>query len=110
MKNRNLELWNRGWHLPYEFTGWEYSIAGTWEFNDYDEVSEWAFIEIDVDVSQKWIIETDDHLQPHVLSVRFLEDIRLEMQELINNDLLNYDFWEWKASNDESNYNFYHEL
>ena len=32
------------------------------------------------------------------------------LQEIINSDLLNYDFWEWKASNDESNYNFYHEL
>ena len=39
-----------------------------------------------------------------------LEDLRLEMQELINNDLENYDFWEWKISNDDSNYNFYHEL
>jgi hypothetical protein len=24
--------------------------------------------------------------------------------------LVHYNFWEWKASNDESNYNFYHEL
>jgi hypothetical protein len=69
MENRNLELWNRGWELTYEFTGWQYSIAGTWEFNDYDEVSEFAFIELDVEVSQKWIIETDDHLQPHILGV-----------------------------------------
>ena len=110
MKNRTLEIWNRGFELHYDFAGWQYSIAGTWEFNDYDEVSEFAFIELDVEVSQKWIIETDDHLQPHVLGVRLLEDLRLEMQELINNDLENYDFWEWKISNDDSNYNFYHEL
>jgi len=51
MENRILEFWNKGWELTYEFTGWTYSIAGTWEFNDYDEVSEYAFIELDVDVS-----------------------------------------------------------
>jgi hypothetical protein len=44
------------------------------------------------------------------LGVRILEDLRLEMQEIINSDLANYDFWEWKVSNDDSNYNFYHEL
>ena len=110
MENRNLELWNRGWELTYEFTGWQYSIAGTWEFNDYDEVSEFAFIELDVEVSQKWIIETDDHLQPHVLGVRLLEDLRLEMQEIINSDLAHYNFWEWKQNNDDCNYTFYHEL
>ena len=110
MENRNLGIWNRGWELTYEFLGWQYSIAGTWEFNDYDEVSEYAFIELDVEISQKWIIETDDHLQPHVLGVRLLEDLRLEMQEIINSDLQHYDFWEWKASNDESNYNFYKEI
>ena len=110
MENRILEIHHREWNLNYEFAGWEFSIAGTWEFNDYDEVSEYAFIELDVEVSQKWIIETDDHLQPHVLGVRLLEDLRLEMQELINNDLENYDFWEWKVSNDDSNYTFYHEL
>ena len=110
MENRNLELWNRGWELTYEFLGWQYSIAGTWQFNDYDEVSEFAFIELDVEVSQKWLIKTDDHLQPHLLGVRLLEDLRLEMQEIINSDLANYDFWEWKVRNDDSNYNFYHEL
>ena len=110
MENRNLEIWNRGFELHYEFTGWQYSIAGTWEFNDYDEVSEFAFIELDVKVSQKWIIETDDHLQPHVLGVRLLEDLRLEMQEIINSDLAHYDFWEWKINNDDSNYTFYHEI
>jgi hypothetical protein len=110
MKNRTLEIWNRGFELHYDFAGWQYSIAGTWEFNDYDEVSEFAFIELDVEISQKWIIETDDHLQPHVLGVRLLEDLRLEMQEIINSDLANYDFWEWKIRNDDSNYNFYHEL
>ena len=110
MENRNLCVWTRGWELTYEFIGRQYSIAGTWEFNDYDEVSEFAFIELDVAVSQKWIIETDDHLQPHVLGVRLLEDLRLEMQEIINSDLAHYDFWEWKINNDDSNYNFYHEL
>ena len=59
---------------------------------------------------EKWIIETDDHLQPHIINIRILEDVRLEMQEAINSDLANYNFWEWKISNDESNYNFYHEL
>ena len=43
MENRNLEFWNKGWELTYEFLGWQYSIAGTWEFKDYDEVSEVAF-------------------------------------------------------------------
>lgn len=110
MENRNLSVNHRSWELMYEFAGWQYSIAGTWEFNDYDEVSEFAFIEIDVEISEKWIIETDDHLQPHVLGVRILEDVRIEMQEIINSDLANYDFWEWKVNNDDSNYNFYHEL
>ena len=32
------------------------------------------------------------------------------MQEAINSDLAHYNFWEWKVSNDDSNYNFYHEL
>ena len=41
---------------------------------------------------------------------RLLEDLRLEMQEAINSDLAHYNFWEWKVSNDDSNYNFYHEL
>jgi hypothetical protein len=77
MENRNLEFWNKGWELTYEFLGWQYSIAGTWEFKDYDEVSEFAFIELDVDVSEKWIIETDDHLQPHIINIRILEDVRL---------------------------------
>ena len=110
MENRNLEVHHREWHLTYDFAGWSYSIFGPWEFNDYDEVSEFAFIELEVEISQKWLIETDDHLQPHVLGTRILEDVRLEMQEIINSDLANYDFWEWKVSNDESNYNFYHEL
>jgi hypothetical protein len=61
-------------------------------------------------VSQKWIIETDDHLQPHILGVRLLEDLRLEMQEIINSDLVHYEFWEWKQNNDDCNYTFYHEL
>ena len=100
MKNRILEIHHREWNLNYEFAGWEFSIAGTWEFNDYDEVSEYAFIELDVEISQKWLIETDDHLQPHVLGVRILEDVRLE----------HYNFWEWKTSNDDSNYTFYYEL
>ncbi len=82
----------------------------TWEFNDWDEVSEYAFIELDVEISQKWETETDDNLQPHVLGVRILEDLRLEMQEAINSDLAHYNFWEWKTSNDDSNYTFYHEL
>jgi len=86
MKNRILEIHHREWNLNYEFAGWEFSIAGTWEFNDYDEVSEYAFIELDVEISQKWLIETDDHLQPHVLGVRILEDVRLEMQEAINSN------------------------
>ena len=110
MENRNLEFWNKGWELTYEFLGWQYSIAGTWEFKDYDEVSEFAFIELDVEVSEKWIIETDGNLQPHIINIRILEDVRLEMQEAINSDLAHYNFWEWKVSNDDSNYNFYHEL
>ena len=36
MKNRILEIHHREWNLNYEFAGWEFSIAGTWEFNDYD--------------------------------------------------------------------------
>ena len=110
MNNRTLEIHNRSWNLNFDFLGWQYSMGGTWQFNDYDEVSEYAFIELDVDVSEKWIIETDDHLQVYVLGNRLLEDLRIEIQEAINSDLAHYDFWEWKTSNDESNYNFYHEL
>ena len=110
MTNRNLAISNRYWELMYEFAGWQYSIVGTWEFNDYDELNEFAFIELDVQISEKWIVETDDHLQPHILGARVLQDLRLEMQEIINSDLAHYDFWEWKVSNDESDYNFYHEL
>jgi hypothetical protein len=110
MKNRNLEIHHREWNLTYDFAEWTYSIFGTWEFNDYDEVSEYAFIELNVEISEKWLIETEDNLQPHVLGVRLLEDLRLEMQEIINSDLQHFEFWEWKQSNDDSNYTFYHEI
>ena len=110
MENRILEIHNREWILNYEFLGWQYQIFGIWEFKDYDELSEFAFIELDVEGSEKWIIETDDHLQPHIINIRILEDVRIEMQEAINSDLQHYNFWEWKTSNDDSNYNFYHEL
>jgi hypothetical protein len=110
MKNRMLEIGYRSYDLTFELEDWSYSISGTWQFKDYDEVSDFAFIEINVEISEKWDIETEDIYHQHLLTTQFLEDLRLELQEKINLDTGAYDFWDWKIKNDESAYDFYCEL
>jgi hypothetical protein len=51
MKNRMLEIGYRSYDLTFELDRLAvYSISGTWQFKDYDEVSDFAFIEINVEV------------------------------------------------------------
>lgn len=104
MKNYELLIDEKTFSVTWKDGDLCIFIDGKWYFDKYNEVMEFA--NVDIQVTSSYICN-DKEIEPsteYIYSERFIEDLRLQVEEQVNSDLGFYNLADFLEGNDEFYY------
>lgn len=110
MTNYNLLTGQNTFEVTWNDGQFTIFICGDWYFSSYDDKMEFAEIDIFITSSTIYNDYTDFIEVDYVYSGRFSEDLRLQIEEEVNTDLMSYEIGAFIEKEEEDAYNFNCEL
>lgn len=104
MKNYELLLDEETFSVTWKDGDFSIFIDGEWYFDKYDELMEFA--NVDIHVTSSYICN-DNEITPsceYIYSEQFLKDLRLQVEEEVNTDLNGYNLAGYLERNDDFYY------